>query len=223
MKRGFQLLIFIMGAFGFWWVLTPPPELRLKEVLVVKNSPKRAPAQSSSSAPALPLLPTPIKRPPTRQVLELPEHSTQVDEERPPLQSGKHRWHFLAGLSAIARGAGGGAGLDGYGEFSGYQILSTADVPAGVESFALVKRADNGIVGIFTRVIRAVGERGAHSAQFVNECPQGAILESYPVLKSYLLRAHSSTDDQEYFECLSALGRFKSLDWEILDHPRSHR
>lgn len=142
-----------------------------------------------------------------------------MDEARPPIEQNGRRWQFLAGLSAVSVEAN--VPGEDLGQLSGYKIVPSSEVPEGVESFSLVKREDNGLVGIFTGVIRAVGERGT-AGSFQSECPV-QVKEAYPELKSYLLKASSEAELQECFQCLSNLQRFRSLDWEILDHPRTNR
>jgi len=96
--------------------------------------------------------------------------------------------------------------------------VRAGDVPVGTETFAVVERSDNGVLGVMTGVLKAMGDRG--DGDFLNECP-GEMVESYPALKSHLLRPSGEPD--EFHNCLTALNRFKRLEWEILDRPRGPR
>jgi len=218
MKRGFQVLVVVFALVSFWWVLTPPPiTAPAVKAEVIQVTSERVPASTVVLRP--PLKNKASKKPsPGHDPIQLDEHVAPIDDARAPITQGRHRWRFLAGVSAIAVDA-----HDPLARLSGYAIVNSADVPAGVEALSLVKREDNGLVGIFTGVIRAVGEKGQSQGSFLSECSQGHIQESYPALKSYLLKSNPDQDAQEYFQCLSGLGRFKTLNWEILDHPRSGR
>lgn len=194
--------------------MTVPP------VVTTVTVPKRLPAQASPTSVSKPVPQVVQKKKLQTGPIKLEDYDSPIDSTRPTIANGKRNWHFISGLSAVAINTPGiPTPLD---VMSGFAVINSGDVPAGVESYSLVKRDDNGLVGIFTGIIKAVGEKGATPGSFLTECPQGEIKESYPALKSYLLKAHNS-DEQEFFECLSLLRRFKLLEWEILDHPHGHR
>lgn len=220
MKRWIQLCVLSFAILGFWWILTPPDQKVVPVTKITNQKIERVPAQAKVVVPAK-VKPQPLQQKKLQTgPIELSDYDSQVDDARAEIVNGNRRWKFISGLSAVALSTPGiPTPLD---VMSGFAVINSADVPEGVESFSLVKRDDNGLIGIFTGTIKAIGEKADFPGSFLSECPQGGIKESYPALKSYLLKANSS-EEQAYFECLSSLRRFRRLEWEILDHPHGHR
>jgi hypothetical protein len=162
----------------------------------------RAPAQS----------PNPVAKP-RNEVAQLPEHD-RAFTNAPVLRQSGREWRQLDGVVAVRASAR----LPSVSELHGFSLVRSGDVPAGTETFAVVERSDNGLLGVKTGVLKALGDRG--EGEFLQDCP-GIMVETYPALKSYLLRPSGEPD--EFHQCLSALNRFKRLEWEILDRPRGPR
>ncbi len=134
-------------------------------------------------------------------------------------QSGR-RWRWLSGAVAI-RAQDHLAHLPRLSERPGFWVIAATDLPAGVAGLPLVEREDNGLVGIFTGVLKAVGKASLQSSgQFQSVCPC-EIEQAYPQIKSYLLATGQGQSHVELRTCLEGTGLFKRLDWEILDHPNS--
>lgn len=92
-----------------------------------------------------------------------------------------------------------------------------------MEGLPLVEREDNGLVGIFTGVLKAMGKSGLQNdGQFRSVCPC-EINQAYPQLKSYLLETSDGQSHEELKTCLQGTGLFNRLEWEILDHPHTSR
>lgn len=210
MKRSWQVYVIVLVCLvGFWWVLTPPEIVRpLARQEPQKGPDSRQPAQVDTSIPNDEALP--------------PSASADASEGEIIINN-KRSWKLIKGVRAIDAHDPLVRDIRPVGKLSGFVILRAQDVPAGSTPLRLVRRADNGLVGVFTGIIKAIGEKGSNTGSFVSDCPQGGIEESWPALKSYLLKASRPSDEGSYFDCLTNLGRFKRLEWEILDHPRSSR
>jgi len=173
-------------------------------------SPQRAPAQVGSEKAHL------------KATIKLDRAQVDGNVERPLLEQKSHRWRWLSGAVAVSSSDPRVAGIARLSERAGFWIIAEGDLPGGVEGLPLVEREDNGLVGIFTGVMKAMGKSGLQEAsQFQTQCPC-EVQESYPQLKSYLLKPHGD-NYSEFKDCLQGLGVFKKLEWEILDHPRTHR
>lgn len=231
MKPQWVLPILLLGLVAFWWILTPPQNMPVVSPRAVQTqapqaaSGERHPAQDAqSAAEVVPLVLAPeVKpRPHASRVIQLDEHDREHDVTRPSIQQNGRRWSFVAGVAAVSHGAPGTEHIPVRSGLGGFDVVGESDVPANVESYPIVQREDNGLLGIFTGTIKAVGERGPAGGH-ADDCPGGQVQESYPALKSYLLRSSDAGSAQTYFDCLTNSGRFKRVEWEILDHPRSNR
>jgi len=210
MGRGIFLSLAVVA---WWFYATSKTDVRIEPEKITpaaRPSPAVVIAPSASRSPAQVAAPL---NPPRNEVAQLPEHDRDYST-KPPLKQSGREWRYLDGVVAV-RPSGQ---LPSLSELHGFSLVRAADVAVGTETFAVVERSDNGILGVMTGVLKAMGDRGA--GDFLNHCP-GEVVESYPALKSHLLRPSGEPDEFHY--CLTALNRFKRLEWEILDRPRGPR
>ena len=220
MRRWSVFVILILAAIYFFY----PKEQRAVPAVVSAPNIKRTPAQQPlvfSMHNRRPVRPP--KRAPAQSVLRVDRAKLTVNSGRPSLEQNGRRWRWMSGAVAVFAGDLRVAHLPRLSERPGFWIVASSDLPAGVVGLPLVEREDNGLLGIFTGILKAIGKSGLNDpGQFYSVCPC-EIEESYPQLKSYLLRPSQGQEYQELSTCLQGTGLFKRLDWEILDHPRTSR
>jgi hypothetical protein len=219
MGRRFFAISVMLGA-GLWWLLARPvgvPHTEghvaapLKTILITHGSPllARAPAQII----AVPEQAPPLER---NEVAELPSEE-RTPSTRPALKQAGRTWNWLEDVAAVPAREAQAQGLQSLTTWHGHWLVRAGDVPASLRGLPVVAREDNpGVVGIFTGVLKAIGEKRA----FLDECPCD-VEAAYPSIKSYLLRARGAPE--ELHSCLSELQAFRQLEWEILDRSRGPR
>jgi hypothetical protein len=219
MKR-LALILIIVGVILFVWWKSPEVHLRVAQKEIIPEAGSSNLNTPSQRQPAsqrnLPLLPIERKR--AREVMiKLPREVAFVNEKAAIMQN-EVDWKWLEGVVAVKKSALP-PGVPIIGQRAGFVIVASSEVPQNVESFLLVERADNGVKGIFTGVIKAMGGVNLESAgQFLSQCPV-EMVESFPAIKSYLLKVHSQDELEESMTCLKSTGLFKHLEWEILSAP----
>ncbi len=158
-----------------------------------------------------------------QSALKIDRQSVFTREDRPLLVQSGRRWRWLDGAVAVPSDDARVAHVPRLSERAGFWVIASGDLPAGMEGLPLVEREDNGLVGIFTGVLKAMGKPGLQNdGQFRSACPC-EINQAYPQLKSYLLEVSAGQSHEELKTCLQGTGLFKRLEWEILDHPRTSR
>lgn len=214
----FVILIVAAGYFFY------PKEQKTVPAVVARPNIKRTPAHQPlmfSMQDRRPI--RPAKRAPAQSVLRVDRGKLTVDSERAPLKQNGRRWRWMSGAVAVSAGDLRVAHLPRLSERPGFWIVAASDLPPTVIGLPLVEREDNGLLGIFTGVLKAIGKSELQNdGQFRSVCAC-EIEESYPHLKSYLLRPSHGQEHQELSTCLQSTGLFKRLSWEILDHPNTIR
>jgi|GEM_PF-4562056 len=205
------------------YVLFPREQISVRPIVAKSADTNRAPAQQPlvlaphARRPAA--LPKKVVNP--QSVIRLDRQSVHVLSGRDPVEVSGRRWRWLAGAVAVPAGDQRVAHLPRLSERPGFWVIASGDLPAGMEGFPLVEREDNGLIGIFTGVLKAVGKAGLQNeGQFQSACPC-EIQQSLPHIKSYLLEVSQGQTHEELRTCLKGTGLFKRLEWEILDHPQT--
>jgi hypothetical protein len=210
MGRGFFVLLLVV----VWWFFpaekTAGPRATVDAVPITRTAVPLGPTALVVRAPAQIIRPVSLTK---NEVAQLPAHDRVPANLAPIRQSGR-QWRQLDGVVAVRTSAR----LPRVSELHGFSLVHSGDVPVGTETFPVVERTDNGMLGVMTGVLKALGDKGA--GEFLGDCP-GTVVETYPALKSHLLRPSGEPDD--FMNCLAALNRFKRLEWEILDRPRGPR
>lgn len=222
MRRWSLALILILIVVAAY-VLFPREQVSVRPVAVTPSTAKRAPAhQPLVLAPhARRPASVPLKITKPHAAIKLDRENRQVRRDREPVEVSGRRWRWLSGAVAVAAGDPRVAHVSRLSERPGFWVIATSDLPTGVEGFPLVEREDNGLVGIFTGVLKAVGKAGLqHEGQFQSVCPC-EIQQSLPQIRSYLLEVPQGQNHEELRTCLKGTGLFKRLEWEILDHPQT--
>jgi hypothetical protein len=158
-----------------------------------------------------------------QSALKIDRQAVFARDERPALEQSGRRWRWLDGAVAVPSGDPRVAHVTRLSERAGFWVIASGDLPAGMDGMPLVEREDNGLVGIFTGVLKAMGKSGLQDdGQFRSVCPC-EVNQAYPQLKSYLLETSDGQSHEELKTCLQGTGLFKRLEWEILDHPHTSR
>ena len=206
MKRYALIVVIILVAAVVWWKssetthvanlsdITPSP------ILTASHSP---PMRQPAAQRVLPGIP--VERKSGREaMIQLPREVAFVNERAPILQN-EVEWKWLEGAVAVKKSALP-LGVLVIAQRPGFVIVASSDLPANVANFPLVERVDNGVKGIFTGVIKAMGGASLESAgQFLSQCPV-EMVESFPSIKSYLLKVHSQDELEESMSCLKSTG-----------------
>lgn len=225
MLRGLFACLALL-ALGYFLYGSPAP-VASKKVATLERTP---PAVSVKVE--IPLKPQVVARAPAEvkdhgksslpATIKLDRSEVSHHRERPLLEQKSHRWRWLSGAVAVSSGDERVAQIPRLSERAGFWIIAEGDLPAGVVGFPLLEREDNGLLGIFTGTMKAMGKGQLRSPdQFQTQCPC-EIQESYAQLKSYLLKPKDD-NYSEFKDCLASTGLFKKLEWEILDRPRTIR
>lgn len=227
MKRWPGPMLLLLAVIFFWQ--------RPEEGPVVSQAPSSgvSPALVPQAAPVPPVptlvmrptrAPAAIPRPPAQAAaIQLAPHLQSVDTTRAGMEQNGRKWRFVEGVRAVLADDPRLARVERLSQRAGFWIIAEADVPAGMESMGLVEREDNGLMGIFTGTLKAMGnKRLKGSGQFLSECP-AQIEESYPQINSYLLRSADADGAHDLRDCLVSTGLFKRVEWEILDRPHLAR
>lgn len=219
MKRIALISLVIMVAVVVWWkssentLVANLSESATSPILIASHTP---PIRQPAAQRVLPGIP--LERKSGREtMIQLPREVAFVNERAPIVQN-EVEWKWLEGAVAVKKSALP-PGVPVISQRPGFVIVASSDLPANVANFPLVERVDNGVKGIFTGVIKAMGGASLESAgQFLSQCPV-EMVESFPSIKSYLLKVHSQDELEESMSCLKATGLFKHLEWEILSSP----
>lgn len=204
------------------YMLFPREQVSVRPVIVSASPAKRAPAQQ-------PLVYQPHARRPAAEPKKMVRPQSVIrlqrqalkSEARDPIEVSGHRWRWLTGAVAVPAGDPRVAHVARLSERPGFWVIASGDLPPGMEGLPLVEREDNGLLGIFTGVLKALGKSSLeNSGQFQSVCPC-EIQQSLPNIKSYLLEVSSGQSHEELRTCLMGTGLFKRLEWEILDHPNT--
>lgn len=220
MKRVALISLIIIIAVFVWWKSSSEnthvanlSESTPSPILVASHSP---PTRQPAAQKLLPGIPV-EKKSGREALIQLPRDVAFVNERAPIVQN-EVEWKWLEGVVAIKKSALP-PGVPVISQRPGFVVVASSDLPANVVSFPLVERTDNGVKGIFTGVIKAMGGASLESAgQFLSQCPV-EMVESFPSIKSYLLKVHSQDELEESMSCLKGTGLFKHLEWEILSSP----
>lgn len=220
MRRWSFALILIAVAV---YLLFRREQVSVRPVVATSSPVKRAPAQQ-------PLVLAPHARRPAAEpkkivrpqsVIRLDRQVLQVRSDREPLEVSGRRWRWMTGAVAVPAGDQRVAHVARISERPGFWVIASGDLPPGMEGLPLVEREDNGLLGIFTGVLKALGKPSLESSgQFQSVCPC-EIQQSMPNIKSYLLEVSQAQSHEELRTCLKGTGLFKRLEWEILDHPNT--
>lgn len=218
------IFLFMAISLLCWWfqgqgfVQSKKNAQRLPAVTQVTESIKSAAPERTQAPMALgPIQHVTRVRPKKLQARDITPSS------RAGFEQGGERWRWVDGLVAVAEGTQGIDRALIKETRPGFWLLSGADLPVDTPHLKLVQREDNGLLGIYTGVIRAMGKGEAHAAQpWRSDCP-AQVVESYPALDSVLLRAPAGVKDDELSGCLRHTNLFKRVEWEILDRPRGRR
>ncbi|MFP5490082.1 MAG: hypothetical protein ACLGG0_01175 [Bacteriovoracia bacterium] len=219
MKRIALITIVILVAVVAWWKSSDNTHVTTNNdnihspILVASHTP---PLRQPAAQRVLPGIP--VERKSGREaMIQLPREVAFVNEKTPIVQN-EVEWKWLEGAVAVKKSALP-PGVPVISQRPGFVIVASSELPANMVSFPLVERTDNGVKGIFTGVIKAMGGASLESAgQFLSQCPV-EMVESFPSIKSYLLKVHSQDELEESMSCLKATGLFKHLEWEILVSP----
>jgi hypothetical protein len=164
-----------------------------------------------------------LKKVAPQSALKIDRQNVFARGDRPALEQSGRRWRWLDGAVAVPSDDPRVAHIPRLSERAGFWVIASGDLPSGMEGLPLVEREDNGLVGIFTGVLKAMGKPGLQDdGQFRSACPC-EINQAYPQLKSYLLEVSNGQSHEELKTCLQGTGLFKRLEWEILDHPHTSR
>ncbi len=159
----------------------------------------------------------------SQSALKIDRQAVFPRDDRPMLVQSGRRWRWLDGAVAVPSDDPRVAHVPRLSERAGFWVIASGDLPAGMEGLPLVEREDNGLVGIFTGVLKAMGKAGLKDdGQFRSACPC-EVNQAYPQLKSYLIEVSDGQSHEELRTCLQGTGLFKRLEWEILDHPHTSR
>lgn len=185
--------------------------VRLSEIVVQAPVPLRAPSAALA-------LQKPIKS--KQASLNVGDAEAVHDSQRAPLKVAGHVWNWLSGVVAVVEDVAREQGLIIMSSARGFAVVSASEVPAEVESFSLLERADNGLVGVLTGVIVAQSFEPLENPEGVANTCGVSLGQSYPAIKSYLFKKLDKFETEELITCLRETGLFKRLEWEILSGPR---
>lgn len=214
----FVALFVVLGS----WFLSRPERahapsmvaevpVRLPEIIVQAPLVLRAPSAASSQSK---------NRSTPRAAFTVDAASVYPEPQRPPLRVSGHAWNWLSGVVAVPEELARARGMSIQSSARGFALVSASEVPAEVESFSLLERADNGLVGVFTGVIVTQSFEPLENAEGLARSCGVQVSQSYPAIKSYLFKNLDKTETEDSMTCLRETALFKRLEWEILSGPR---
>lgn len=211
----------LIVALGSWFlsrgVITHAPTVvaeapvRLPEIVVEAPLVLRAP--SATSAP-------PKLTRAARASFALAAGDAYLDPQRPSLKASGHVWNWLSGMVAVPEELARERGLGIQSTARGFALVSASEVPPELESFPLLERADNGLVGVLTGVIVSQSFTPLENVDGLARSCGVVLAQSYPAIKSYLFKVLDKSETEDSITCLRETGLFKRLEWEILSGPR---
>lgn len=185
--------------------------VRLGEIVVQAPVPLRAPSAA-----------LPLQKPGKSKRASFNVDTSQVfpDSHRAPVRVNGHVWKWLSGVVAVKEEIAREREISFQTTARGFALVSASEVPAEVESFSLVERADNGLVGVFTGVIVSQSKAPLENLDGLASSCGLSVVQSYPAINSYLFNNLDKSENEESITCLRETGLFKRLEWEILSGPR---